>query len=95
MTKKMPKAEIVEELSKWFDVSRYDVLKDLTLEQIYAELERRIFAYKTRKRWETAGEENQMLAVYHDAQIRSGKVIHETKWLSTAICWLIAMLLGQ
>lgn len=45
MTKKMPKAEIVEELSKWFDVSRYDVLKDLTLEQIYAELERRIFAY--------------------------------------------------
>ncbi|ACX87358.1 conserved hypothetical protein [Pectobacterium parmentieri WPP163] len=48
MTKKMSKAEIVEALSEWFDVSRYDVLKDLTLEQIYAELERRIFAYKAR-----------------------------------------------
>ncbi|MBN3341605.1 hypothetical protein H5A44_04060 [Pectobacterium brasiliense] len=82
MTKKMPKAEIVEELSKWFDISRYDVLKNLTLEQIYAELERRIFAYKARQQWETAGEENQMLAIYHDAQIRSGKVIHETKWVS-------------
>lgn len=78
----MPRAEIVEALSEWFDVSRYDLLKDLTLEQIYGELERRIFAYKARQQWETAGEENQMLAIYHDAMIRSGKVIHETKWVS-------------
>ena len=47
-TQEMPTAEIVEALSVWFDVSRYDVLKDLTLEQIYAELERRTFAFKTR-----------------------------------------------
>lgn len=82
MTKKMSKEEIVEALSEWFNVSRYDVLKDLTLEQIYAELERRIFAYKARQHWETAGQDNQMLAIHHDALIRSGKVIRETKWLS-------------
>ncbi|MBS0850004.1 DUF6387 family protein [Citrobacter sp. JGM124] len=82
MTKKMSKAEIVEALSEWFDVSRYDVLKDLTLEKIYAELERRIFAYKARQQWETAGQENQLLAIHHDALIRSGQVIRETKWLS-------------
>ncbi|MHB0610555.1 DUF6387 family protein, partial [Escherichia coli] len=29
MTKRMPVAEIVEALSKWFDVSRYDALKDM------------------------------------------------------------------
>lgn len=82
MTKKMSKAEIVEALGEWFDVSRYDVLKDLTLEQIYAELERRIFAYKARQQWETAGEDNQLLAIHHDALNRSGKVIHEAKWVS-------------
>ncbi|EPM7919488.1 DUF6387 family protein, partial [Escherichia coli] len=53
MTKRIPVAEIVEALSKWFDVSRYDALKDLTLEQIYAELERRMFVYKARQQWET------------------------------------------
>lgn len=32
MTKRMAVADIVEALSKWFDVSRYDALKNLTLE---------------------------------------------------------------
>ncbi|EAM5759993.1 hypothetical protein C6169_04835 [Salmonella enterica] len=66
----------------WFDVRRYDGLKDLTLEQIYAELERRMLAYKTRQQWDTAGKSNQMQAIYHEATIRCGDVILESKWIS-------------
>ncbi|HDX4250956.1 hypothetical protein I4497_27245 [Klebsiella oxytoca] len=66
----------------WFDVRRYDSLKDLTLEQIYAELERRMLAYKTRQQWETAGKDNQMQAIYHDATIRCGDVILKSDWIS-------------
>ncbi|MDM7223701.1 DUF6387 family protein, partial [Klebsiella grimontii] len=66
----------------WFDVRRYDGLKDLTLEQIYAELERRMLAYKTRQQWETAGKDNQMQAIYHDATIRCGDVILKSDWIS-------------
>ncbi|HCB1681977.1 TPA: hypothetical protein MYP94_003357, partial [Citrobacter braakii] len=54
MTTQKEMEEIRAALS-WFDVRRYDGLKDLTLEQIYAELERRMLAYKTRQQWETAG----------------------------------------
>lgn len=66
----------------WFDVRRYDGLKDLTLEQIYAELERRMLAYKTRQQWETAGKDNQMQVIYHDATIRCGDVILKSDWIS-------------
>lgn len=45
MTTQKEMEEIRTALS-WFDVRRYDGLKDLTLEQIYAELERRMLAYK-------------------------------------------------
>ncbi|EEB7226884.1 hypothetical protein DEI16_01220 [Salmonella enterica subsp. enterica serovar Typhi] len=48
MTTQKEMEEIRAALS-WFDVRRYDGLKDLTLEQIYAELERRMLAYKTRQ----------------------------------------------
>lgn len=66
----------------WFDVRRYDGLKDLTLEQIYAELERRMLAYKTRQQWDTAGKSNQMQAIYHEAKIQSGDAILESEWIS-------------
>ena len=45
MTTQKEMEEIRAALS-WFDVRRYDGLKDLTLEQIYAELERRMLATK-------------------------------------------------
>ncbi|MBP0996903.1 DUF6387 family protein [Serratia fonticola] len=66
----------------WFDVRRYDGLKDLTLEQIYAELERRMLAYKTRLQWDTAGKSNQMQAIYHEAKIQCGDAILESEWIS-------------
>lgn len=66
----------------WFDVRRYDGLKDLTLEQIYAELERRMLAYKTRQQWDTAGKSNQMQAIYHEAKIQCGDAILESEWIS-------------
>lgn len=81
MTTQKEMEEIRAALS-WFDVRRYDGLKDLTLEQIYAELERRMLAYKTRQQWETAGEENQKQAIYHDATIRCGDVILQSDWIS-------------
>ncbi|HDR2160830.1 TPA: hypothetical protein QCG56_002767 [Enterobacter cancerogenus] len=81
MTTQKEMEEIRAALS-WFDVRRYDGLKDLTLEQIYAELERRMLAYKTRQQWETAGEENQRQAIYHDAKIRCGDVILQSDWIS-------------
>lgn len=59
----------------WFDVRRYDGLKELTLEQIYAELERRMLAYKTRQQWETAGKDNQMQAIYHDTMMPRSDVV--------------------
>lgn len=82
MTKRMPVAEIVEALSKWFDVSRYDALKDLTLEQIYAELERRMFVYKARQQWETLDDKHRNAVIHHDAMIHSGRVLLEDKWIS-------------
>ncbi|EAA7956468.1 hypothetical protein DLG46_23425, partial [Salmonella enterica] len=81
MTTQKEMEEIRTALS-WFDVRRYDGLKDLTLEQLYAELERRMLAYKTRQQWETAGEENQRQAIYHDAKIRCGDVILQSDWIS-------------
>lgn len=81
MTTQKEMEEIRAALS-WFDVRRYDGLKDLTLEQIYAELERRMLAYKTRQQWETAGKSNQMQAIYHDAKIRCGDVILTSDWIS-------------
>ena len=66
----------------WFDVRRYDGLKDLTLEQIYAELERRMLAYKTRQQWATAGKSNQMQAIYHESKIQCGDAILESEWIS-------------
>ncbi|MEZ2694540.1 DUF6387 family protein [Hafnia alvei] len=66
----------------WFDVRRYDGLTDLTLEQIYAELERRMLAYKTRLQWDTAGKSNQMQAIYHEAKIQCGDAILESEWIS-------------
>ena len=81
MTTQKEMEEIRAALS-WFDVRRYDGLKDLTLEQIYAELERRMLAYKTRQQWETAGKDNQMQAIYHDATIRCGDVILTSDWIS-------------
>ncbi|QLO51842.1 hypothetical protein HV234_10050 [Klebsiella grimontii] len=81
MTTQKEMEEIRTALS-WFDVRRYDGLKDLTLEQIYAELERRMLAYKTRQQWETAGKSNQMQAIYHDAKIRCGDVILTSDWIS-------------
>ena len=48
MTTQKEMEEIRAALS-WFDVRRYDGLKDLTLEQIYAELERRMLAYKSKR----------------------------------------------
>lgn len=81
MTTQKEMEEIRAALS-WFDVRRYDGLKDLTLEQIYAELERRMLAYKTRQQWETAGKDNQMQAIYHDATIRCGDVILKSNWIS-------------
>ena len=82
MTKRMPVAEIVEALSKWFDVSRYDALKDLTLEQIYAELERRMFVYKARQQWETLDDKHRNAVIHHDVMIHSGRVLLEDKWIS-------------
>ncbi|HEI2841978.1 TPA: hypothetical protein SI670_004177 [Escherichia coli] len=82
MTKRMPVAEIVEALSKWFDVSRYDALKDLTLEQIYAELERRMFVYKARQQWETLDDKHRNAVIHHDAMIHSGRVLLKDKWIS-------------
>ncbi|WP_159235630.1 DUF6387 family protein [Raoultella terrigena] len=81
MTTQKEMEEIRTALS-WFDVRRYDGLKDLTLEQIYAELERRMLAYKTRQQWDTAGKSNQMQAIYHDAKIHCGDAILESKWIS-------------
>ena len=82
MTKRMHVAEIVEALSKWFDASRYDALKDLTLEQIYSELERRMFVYKARQQWETLDDKHRNAVIHHDAMIHSGRVLLEDKWIS-------------
>lgn len=81
MTTQKEMEEIRTALS-WFDVRRYDGLKDLTLEQIYAELERRMLAYKTRQQWDTAGKSNQMQAIYHEAKIQCGDAILESEWIS-------------
>lgn len=95
MTKRMAVADIVEALSKWFDVSRYDALKNLTLEQIYAELERRMFAYKARQQWETLDDKHRNAVIHHDAMIHSGRVLWRINGSLIATCWLIAMPSGQ
>lgn len=61
---------------------RYDGLKDLTLEQIYAEFETRMLVYKTRQQWDTAGKSNQMQAIYHEAKIQCGEAMLESEWIS-------------
>lgn len=36
----MTRTEIVKVVTKWFDVDKYNVLNELTVEQIYIEVER-------------------------------------------------------
>lgn len=38
----MTRTEIVKAVTKWFDVDKYNVLNELTVEQIYIEVERRV-----------------------------------------------------
>ena len=85
----------MEALSKWFDVSRYDALKDLTLEQIYAELERRMFVYKARQQWETLDDKHRNAVIHHDTMIHSVGSCWRINGSLKATCCLIAMLSGQ
>lgn len=41
----MKRSELRKVLEEWFDVERYEVIKKLTLQQFYVEVERRILAY--------------------------------------------------
>ncbi|WP_258232242.1 DUF6387 family protein, partial [Klebsiella pneumoniae] len=42
----MKRSELRKVLEEWFDVERYEAIKELTLQQFYVEVERRILAYK-------------------------------------------------
>ena len=41
----MKRSELRKVLEEWFDVERYEAIKELTLQQFYVEVERRILAY--------------------------------------------------
>ncbi|HFG1053049.1 TPA: DUF6387 family protein, partial [Klebsiella pneumoniae] len=38
----MKRSELRKVLEEWFDVERYEAIKELTLQQFYVEVERRI-----------------------------------------------------
>lgn len=42
----MTKAEIASAVNEWFNIENYSVLKDLTVEQLFQEIENRIVAYR-------------------------------------------------
>lgn len=42
----MKRSEIRKVIESWFDIERYDAIEQLTLQQFYVEIERRILAYR-------------------------------------------------
>lgn len=42
----MKRSEIRKAIESWFDIERYDAIEQLTLQQFYVEIERRILAYR-------------------------------------------------
>lgn len=42
----MKRSEISKAIESWFDIERYDAIEQLTLQQFYVEIERRILAYR-------------------------------------------------
>lgn len=45
----MTKAEIASAVNEWFNIENYSVLQNLTVEQLFQEIENRIVAYRMEK----------------------------------------------
>ena len=71
----MTKTEIVKAVTKWFDVDKYDVLNELTVEQIYIEVERRVLAYNLLTQYDSLKPQLKALVDDHEQKIQSGKVL--------------------
>jgi hypothetical protein len=55
------KREIRKAVELWFDIERYDAIEQLTLQQFYVEIERRILAYKMLQKRDTLPPLNRLL----------------------------------
>lgn len=71
----MTRTEIVKAVTKWFDVDKYNVLNELTVEQIYIEVERRVLAYNLLTQYDSLKPQLKALVDDHEQKIQSGKVL--------------------
>lgn len=70
----MKRSELRKLLEEWFDVERYEAIKELTLQQFYVEVERRILAYKMLLKRDTLPPLNRLLLDDYRYKILRGEI---------------------
>ncbi|MDH8140997.1 DUF6387 family protein [Klebsiella pneumoniae] len=71
----MKRSEIRKAIEVWFDIDRYDAIEQLTLQQFYVEVERRILAYKMLQKRDTLPPLNRLLLDDYRNKILRGEVL--------------------
>lgn len=71
----MKRSELRKVLEEWFDVERYEAIKELTLQQFYVEVERRILAYKMLLKRDTLPPLNRALLDDYRYKILRGEIL--------------------
>ncbi len=69
----MTRTEIVKAVTKWFDVDKYNVLSELTVEQIYIEVERRVLAYNLLTQYDSLKPHLKLLLMIMSRRYSPGK----------------------
>ncbi|MCL6354382.1 hypothetical protein EXT68_02485 [Pectobacterium parmentieri] len=71
----MTKAEIAEAVKEWFNIENYSVLHDLTVEELFQEIENRIIVYRMESRLASMSYENRKIHDDYYDDLLDGKVI--------------------
>lgn len=71
----MTKTEIAKAVKEWFNIENYSVLNDLTVEQLFQEIENRIIVYRMESRRDSMSYENRKIHDDYYDGLLEGKVI--------------------
>lgn len=71
----MNKAEIASAVNEWFNIENYSVLQNLTVEQLFQEIENRIVAYRMEQNRAELSPENLSRHQRYYEELIEGKVV--------------------